>query len=252
MTILLNANPVDPVINTSPNFCNNTAIHLLVDSIPEALYQWSGPNGFISAEQNPIIENSSASNNGMYTVTATVNGCASTATLLLTLQPKPEFIIVPSCINNVYTLSILPNQNSFEVENASYSWTGPNAFTSTDNAIQITGLGHGVYEVTVSDAAGCLATNSISVVETICTVPNVITPNNDNNNDYFDLTSLDVSRIEIFSRWGRLVYEQNNYTNQWYGQNMRGKELPDSTYYYILYFNSGPEKQGWIFKTTKH
>jgi gliding motility-associated-like protein len=74
----------------------------------------------------------------------------------------------------------------------------------------------------------------------------VITPNNDGNNDSFDLTGYNVLKFQVFSRWGRLVYEQDNYTNQWYGQNMNEGMLPDSTYYYFLQLGSGEEKHGWV------
>lgn len=248
VTIHFNAVPDNPVINVSPGFCANQSIALHVDSIQNATYNWTGPNEFQSNLQNPQIENSAAVNGGLYTVTATVNGCQSEASVTLELLPTPEFEIKPSCVNNVLTITVVPIRNSFQQAAATYSWTGPNGFTSTENPIDLAGLSPGLYQVTVTNPEGCPETHAIPVTSTLCTISNVITPNGDGENESFDLTGLDVNRIEIYSRWGRLVYEQNNYTDQWHGQNMHNGELPDSTYYYILYLKSGTEKQGWVYK----
>jgi gliding motility-associated-like protein len=248
VTIHLNEIPETPVIHTDPLFCGSEQIQLHADPIAGAAIQWSGPNGFSSVELNPIVPNNIALNNGIYTATASANGCESNASLVLALQPEPLYLIQSSCSGGNFTVSVKPIADSFDVESVTYSWTGPSGFTSSENPIQVTGLPPGLYEVTVMTASGCQTTQSVRLSSTVCGIPNVITPNNDSTNDTFDLSALDVDRIEIYSRWGRLVYEQNNYEKEWYGQNMHGKELPDSTYYYILYLRSGEEKQGYVYK----
>ena len=117
------------------------------------------------------------------------------------------------------------------------------------NPIQIIGLSLGIYGVTVEGANGCKVYDEIQVNTTICSLPNVITPNDDFANDNLDLSEFDVNRIEIYSRWGRLVYEKNNYINEWKGQNNNGGRLPDSTYYYIIQLKNGTDKHGWLFLT---
>jgi hypothetical protein len=52
---------------------------LTASTIPSATYSWTGPNGFISPNQNPTIPNAAAVNAGVYSVTATVGGCTSAA-----------------------------------------------------------------------------------------------------------------------------------------------------------------------------
>ena len=62
--------------------------------------------------------------------------------------------------------------------------------------------------------------------------PNVITPNGDGLNDVFEVGGLNLyrnSQIEIFDRWGNRVYESNDYTNDW-----DGDDLPEGTYYFVL------------------
>jgi gliding motility-associated-like protein len=74
------------------------------------------------------------------------------------------------------------------------------------------------------------------------TVPNIITPNGDGQNDVFKVsTSPTSSKLEIFNRWGRKVYEQNNYANNWGGNNQ-----PAGVYYYLLTKSNGAQTKGWI------
>ncbi|MBF9143218.1 gliding motility-associated C-terminal domain-containing protein [Hymenobacter properus] len=74
-------------------------------------------------------------------------------------------------------------------------------------------------------------------------VPNIITPNGDNQNDYFRVSSVNVtnSKIEIYNRWGRKVYEQSNYANNWGGDNQ-----PAGVYYYLLTDSKGVQTKGWV------
>ena len=74
-----------------------------------------------------------------------------------------------------------------------------------------------------------------------------INADNNGSNDTFDLTSLNVKKLEIFNRYGLQVYSQTNYTDQWKGQTNNGDELPSATYYYVIEFNNGESKTGWIY-----
>ena len=66
-------------------------------------------------------------------------------------------------------------------------------------------------------------------------IPNVFTPNGDGKNDVFHLESIGVRdfAIEIFNRWGELVFESNDQYFQWDGNNKQGKECPAGVYYYV-------------------
>ncbi|MCC3159972.1 gliding motility-associated C-terminal domain-containing protein [Hymenobacter sp. 15J16-1T3B] len=79
-------------------------------------------------------------------------------------------------------------------------------------------------------------------------IPNIITPNGDGQNDTFEqrLSCLPVS-IKVFSRWGNLVYETQNYQNDWAGA-VKGNDgkLPDGIYYYHLNDTEGRTAKGWL------
>lgn len=63
--------------------------------------------------------------------------------------------------------------------------------------------------------------------------PNVITPNNDGKNDYWELGTLEAYppiEVHIINRWGNLVYSSDAYNNGW-----NGAGLPAGTYFYRAY-----------------
>lgn len=77
-------------------------------AIPSALYTWSGPNGFTSSEQKPIISSATTSNNGTYTVIVSLDGCSDTSTMALQVNPTPIASITgPTnlCKDNTITLN---------------------------------------------------------------------------------------------------------------------------------------------------
>ncbi len=76
-------------------------------------------------------------------------------------------------------------------------------------------------------------------------IPEGFSPNSDGVNDLFTIKNIDLfpkNRIQIFNRWGNLVYEKEGYANDWNGHpNVRNTlgdgELPVGTYYYVLDLN---------------
>lgn len=89
----------------------------------------------------------------------------------------------------------------------------------------------GRYAVEVSQA-GCTSRAEIEL-RNGCPVliPNIITPNGDGANDFLALKGLSASQwnLRIYNRWGREVYRQAGYANNWSASGQ-----PDGLYYYLL------------------
>ena len=74
----------------------------------------------------------------------------------------------------------------------------------------------GIYDIQVK-VIGCDTTiheTRLTVDDCAIMIPNVITPNGDGINDYFQITNIDYypnSEIKIYNRWGKRVYESQNY-----------------------------------------
>ena len=68
-------------------------------------------------------------------------------------------------------------------------------------------------------------------------IPNFFTPNYDGVNDFFELSigqDLEQLHIEIYNRWGNMVYESNAVDFQWDGFAMNGLKCADGVYFWIL------------------
>lgn len=102
----------------------------------------------------------------------------------------------------------------------------------------LSGLSAGTYSVTVTDANACTATASITLGEpSLIEMPSGYTPNSDGANDYFVIHGAENSPgnlLTIFNRWGNIVYQKENYRNEWNGFNNKGEELPEGTYFAIF------------------
>lgn len=67
-------------------------------------------------------------------------------------------------------------------------------------------------------------------------IPNVFSPNGDLQNDRY-LVEYNGSQpffLEIYDRWGRLHYQSKNKMTGWRGTDLKGKSVPEGTYYYRL------------------
>lgn len=49
----------------------------------------------------------------------------------------------------------------------------------------------------------------------------------------------------MFNRLGLLIYETNNYMNDWV-ETYNGEKLPDGIYYYMLYLNENNTEKGFV------
>ena len=79
-----------------------------------------------------------------------------------------------------------------------------------------------------------------------------VSPNGDGINDIFFIANIEDypnSVLNIYNRWGNLVYNTKGYKNDWEGTFNNRKELPDGTYYYVLELNDPEDSrvfQGYL------
>ncbi len=165
---------VNPLPNVTPSsnspVCQGQTLNLTVNSIAGATYNWTGPNGFSSTQQNPSISNVTTANSGTYTVTITdANGCSNSANVNVTINSLPAVTASsnsPVCTGSTLQLNGGPSGMS------NYTWTGPNGFSSNQqnpSINNVTASNAGNYTLTVTDANGC--SNSATVNVTITNPP---------------------------------------------------------------------------------
>ncbi len=142
------------------------------------LWSWTGPNGFTSTDQNPIIQNAMSNASGTYEVSIeNAGGCKATGTVDVVITEglgafqittnKTEFCEDTDSL--VLETVLLPG--------ATYSWNGPVVINSTGNRIVIqnpSDLHSGCYNVVVTTADGCTSPVSDDVCVEILQAPEAV------------------------------------------------------------------------------
>jgi hypothetical protein len=88
--------------NNGPIFAGMT-LNLTASTVPGATYSWTGPNGFSSTNQNPLIINATTNAAGIYSVAATIGACTSTAAAT-TVTVNPPVVLSLQPLRNGFTL----------------------------------------------------------------------------------------------------------------------------------------------------
>lgn len=144
--------------------CEGTDVQLSASAIANAVYSWTGPDGFASAEQNPLIAAAGIAANGEYVVTVTVNGCASDSVIVpVTVNAIPQFTLEGNaalCDGQTSILNVSPS--NFAITDVGYKWfRNGSELTELTETLQINETG--VYEVSVTNN-NCTTTREIAVV----------------------------------------------------------------------------------------
>jgi gliding motility-associated-like protein len=157
--------PATPIASANTPLCSGNALNLSASNIPGASYSWSGPNSFTSGIQNPVINPATTAATGMYSVTATVNGCLSLpGTVNVTVNGTP--VISTTAYTDPTTCSGVDGSITLNglVPNTSYNLAhelngNPQAATvitsNNTGAIIMTGLPAGTYSNIVVTLNGC-------------------------------------------------------------------------------------------------
>jgi gliding motility-associated-like protein len=122
--------------------------------------------------------------------------------------------------------------------NVSYLWT-PDLYID-DNTLarpKVSPPDDMFYTLTVTSADGCKASDEVFVkVLKKPVIPNIFSPNGDGIHDKWEIAYLATypgCTIDIFNRYGQLVYHSIGYDKPWDGT-INGKPAPMGTYYYIV------------------
>jgi gliding motility-associated-like protein len=139
--------------------------------------------------------------------------------------------------------------NALALYATDYLWEGESAYyqqnTYTDATFLVTYPGF--YSVEVSNYCGGF-TQFVEVTEEDCGcypyVPNAFTPNNDGNNDEFEVYAnclLEDFYLEVYDRYGGRVFISNDQDNKWNGT-ISGENAQNGVYVWVLRFRALDEK----------
>ena len=99
------------------------------------------------------------------------------------------------------------------------------------------------YAITLNSGESFCSSSKVVDVTSVSTfVPNFISPNGDGKNDAFEITADDAINLHVYNRWGKKVYESDNYQNSW-----QPKDIPSGVYFYeILFSDKNTRCNGWV------
>lgn len=148
----------------NPTGCGSVTTTFSNTSIAASSYSWDFGNGSTSTALNPPAQTYSAPGNYLVSLTTTsTTGCVDNSSATVIVNPIPT-VSVNS--NSPICQGTSLNLTSTSADAISYSWSGPNGFTSTSQNPTIaaaTPAAAGTYTVTVTTAGGCSGTAQLTV-----------------------------------------------------------------------------------------
>ena len=244
MSVLQPARPLQADIVAIPGRCNDDssgALDLTVQGgTPPYRYLWS--NG-------SLVEDPANVTAGPYEVMVTdAKGCQNRNKTLLA-DPKPLALELTA-----HDVSCADQKDGSVLIDHIYGGVPPYSMMWSTGATgdQIEDLDAGTYSVTVTDATGCISSESrtIGKQDVDCLfIPNTFSPNNDGTNDLWNIRNSKLYpeiEVTVFNKWGELVFGSTGYGAAWDGT-YQGRALESSTYYYVVNLHNGdPVYKGFL------
>ncbi len=215
----------DPIEGCSPLLVRFNDTSSPTDINYQYAWDFGDPNAQVNTSnlKNPEHLFTQYGNFDVSLVVTTPDGCSSIITKpgLIKVHPTPEAHFTADPINA--SLSDNPNvtftnqTQNYILSETTWFWNFQDGSTSTDMNTEHTYTAPGDYDVylVAKNSYGCVDTVfQTIVVEDDLFIPNIITPDGDNNNDCLVIGNLNTNReniLKIYDRWGKKVYEKKNY-----------------------------------------
>lgn len=211
-------------------------------------YIWLNDGNGITTQANPAEDLYA---NTSYSVTVTdANGCIARDTTPVFTEPVPFIadVITTNYAGPTHAPFIVNfADNTISSDPYNYQWTWedgndyyPNGTISTNHTFTESNVGlNNVSVMLTNEVTGCQ--DSVSFVIEAQGFPNgeifnVFTPNNDGINDVFTFNEYGMENVvvEIYNRWGELVFSWEGLNYEWNGKGLDGQDLPEAVYFYVF------------------
>lgn len=160
-------------------------------------------------------------------------GCQDVVSQSITVVSTPGVApLSPLFVSEGQSIVLKPN---YAGNNLTYHWT-PSTGLDQDSIPfpKLTATNNIIYNVAISNGL-CQSSGQVQII--VLEKPdNTFTPNGDGINDFWSIKGLDGNAnvtVQIFNRYGTLVFYSNGYPVPWDGR-YKGNPVPVGTYYYII------------------
>jgi gliding motility-associated-like protein len=243
------------------------------NAIDTLTYYWTyNGNDVQVGPENTYIVPAGSDQIGEYLVTVIDEGnCFGETTITLVEGVVPQLendTVFTKCMNEDVEVSVNVLNTDLLGTNLEYVWYMDGVEVQSGSNYNFTHVAEqafGFVEVIVVDLDSmCETSTLIEIANTmnsdcvVMDIPQALSPNGDGLNDclvldYFE-GSDNIVKAEIYNRYGVKVFELNDYTSQWCGQDASSGNsnsnnlLPVGTYFYVIQFNSGRAPiTSWIY-----
>ncbi len=248
--LLSDSSVLNLIITGDSSFCSGDSIMLTGSYYSNSVYQWYVDSVAITSGDS---NNYTLFTGGNYYLTLTNNcGTYSSSSIQVTENTLPVITVTSDFSMECDSPTVLSVSGA-----NTYQWSPSSGLDNTISANPVANPSTStLYYVIATDVNGCSVIDSVNITITCDSleIPNGFSPNGDNTNDYFVISHISHypgNRLEIFNRWGNLVYTKQDYDNSWNGFSnvnlvtLRG-ELTDGTYFYVLNLNNGEVRSGYV------
>ena len=196
--------------------CPGTTTNILASGALQ--YQWEFDNSIISGINRSVLTVQPKEPTFYKIVTVDVYGCIDSTTVFVDLYENPTIEAGRDQIIDLGESAIITATGNA----GSIKWTPSLGTMSCDycRTSQVFPEYTTTYEVELTDSKGCINRDTVKIqIGGILRVPNTFTPNGDGINDTFYPVSENITsfNMQIFNRWGELLYETDNLENGWDG-----------------------------------
>ncbi len=201
-------------------------------------WKWDLANGNTDNVQNPLKRYTDSGSFNISYYFFNGQGCVSdTAVKQIVVDPYPKLVLGPQL--HVLEGGIITIKPLFVYGTAlQYQWI-PSTYLNNDTASRprSSPLGDIRYQLVLTGKGGCKVNDTIFIKVLLgVEVPNAFSPNGDGINDTWKIKYLESypgATIEVFNRYGQLVYQSVGYDKEWDGT-FKGNPLAVGTYYYVI------------------
>ena len=252
---------ISPLINLGEDIETCFENNIVLDATPsnmdpnDVTYLWN-----TGATSPSIIVNEI----GNYSVIASFGDCKVEDSITISGRTNLNIDVnddFKSCIGEEWTITANTNE-----EGVTFQWyLNGELITGETNSTLVLVVSENSSDIenysVVINKGDCTGTDDVNIElynVSNCVITQGISPDaTPGFNDYLDLEFLSdrtggITNLQIFNRYGTIVFNKNNYINEWKGQDKNGNKLPTGTYYYVIEFAStddvyGPQTSGWIY-----
>jgi gliding motility-associated-like protein len=233
--------------------CEGSSISFTDLSISDTVknWHWNFGDGGVDSIQNPTHIYVTS---GVYTVSLTASGSNATQTKIKTNYifvrkfPTASFSFTDTMFLPSYLFYFHGTVLNIDTLPYKYYWNFNQSLYQLGDSIAINTFpasGSYIVSLIVEAGKGCQDTiNNTILVNDVLEAPNIFSPNGDGQNDVFIVKSNGVNEFEldVFNRWGAIVYTQIAKRLQWDGRTSAGVQLPCGTYFYHI---TSPDVKGY-------